>query len=146
LKQLQLGNVAEYTIEFRRLAGRLGWPDEVLIDIIGKGLLDKVREEFEKLEKPSTLFEATNIIIGIDKKYFLESCLRHKQKNKFNGKMPFHRKRNDLLKSEKNSKHSHFRKNKSKNNILSVNYTPNIKTTIKTTFYLDINGRNIEEY
>jgi len=52
------------------LAGRLGWPDEVLIDIIGKGLLDKVREEFEKLEKPSTLFEATNIIIGIDKKCF----------------------------------------------------------------------------
>jgi len=144
LKQLQLGNVAEYTIEFRRLAGRLGWPDEVLIDIIGKGLLDKVREEFDKLEKPSTLFEATNIIIGIDKKCFLESRLRHNQKNKFNGKMSFHRKRNDLLKSEKNSKHSHFRKNKSKNDILSANYTPNIKTTITTTFYLDINGRNIK--
>ena len=60
--------------------------------------------------------------------------------------MPFHRKRNDLLKSEKNSKHFHFRKNKSKNDILSVNYTPNIKTTIKTTFYLNINGRNIKEY
>ena len=43
----------------------IGWPDEVLIDIIGKGLLDKVREEFDKLEKPSTLFEATNIIIGM---------------------------------------------------------------------------------
>ena len=89
-------------------------------------------------------FTATNIIIGIDKKCFLESRLRPKQKNKFNGKMSFHRKRNNLLKSEKNSKHSHFRKNKSKNDILSVNYTPNIKTTITTTFYLDINGRNIK--
>jgi len=68
LKQHQLGSVADYTIEFRRLAGRLRWPDEVLVDIIGKGLIDRVCEEYDKQEKPKTLFEATNIIIGIDKK------------------------------------------------------------------------------
>jgi len=81
LKQKHLGSAAEYTIEFRRLAGCLGWPDKVLIDIIGKGLIDRVREEFDKLDKPETLLEATNIIIGIDKKYYLESCIRHKSSN-----------------------------------------------------------------
>jgi len=76
LKQQQLGRVAEYTIEFRKIAGRLGWPDEVCVYIIGKGLIDKVREEFDKQEKPRILFEATNMIMDIDKKYYLESCIR----------------------------------------------------------------------
>jgi len=61
LRQRELGKVAEFTIEFRQLAARLGWPDEVLTDIIGKGLMDKVREEYDKIDKPKTLFEATNI-------------------------------------------------------------------------------------
>jgi len=142
LKQSQLGSVAEYTIEFRRLAGRLGWPDEVLIDIIGKGLVDKVREEFDKVEKPSTLFEATNTIIGIDKKCYLESSLRNKTKNFKKNHKSFQKKRRELTKIENYKKHFH-NKNKPKNDILSANYTSNGNPTITTAFYLNINDKNI---
>jgi len=148
LKQLQLGNAAEYTIEFRRIAGRLGWPDEVLIDIIGKGLFDKVREEFDKLERPKTLFEATNLIIGIDKKCYLESCLRNKsnksKNNHQNNHQTFKRKKYELNKSEIHHKHSKSKNNKHRQDILSANYTPNGKTSITTTFFIDLNGKKIK--
>jgi len=101
LRQNQLGNIADYTIEFRKLAARLRWPDSVLIDIIGKGLIDKVREELDKVKKPETLFDATNVIIGIDKKCYLESCLRQKSFNNKNGgrNKSFNRKRHELNKT-----------------------------------------------
>ncbi|OUM70680.1 hypothetical protein PIROE2DRAFT_28204, partial [Piromyces sp. E2] len=38
LKQKNLGKATFYTIEFRRLARRIGWPDSVLIDLIRRGL------------------------------------------------------------------------------------------------------------
>jgi len=143
LKQLRLGEAAEYTIEFRRLAGRLGWPDEVLIDIIGKGLVDRVREEFDKLNKPDTLFEATNTIIGIDKKCYLESCIRHKSDNKSKASKSFHRKRKELTKTENRFKKSKFRKNKPNKEILSANYTPSGKLTVTTTFFISCNNKNL---
>jgi len=68
LKQYNLGKAAFYTIEFRRLAKRIGWPDNILIDLIRRGLLEEVKEEFDKIKKPSNFFEATNIKISIDKK------------------------------------------------------------------------------
>jgi len=105
LKQTKIGKAAEYTIEFRSLARRLGWPDKVLIDIIGSGLIDDVREEFDKVEKPSTLFEATNIIIRIDKNFYFEKLLRKESKNHQNHKInrkSFNRKKiNKLNKSKK---------------------------------------------
>jgi len=149
LKQYQLGNAAEYTIEFRRLAGRLGWPDEVLNDIIGRGLLDCVREEFDKLDKPTTLFEATNLIISIDRKLYLESCLRQKANNKNNKRKIFQRQRYEHNQAEKRFKGKNFKKdktkneNKSKNDFLSANYTPNGKNTISTTFYISVNNKKI---
>jgi len=144
LKQLQLGGVADYTIEFRRLAGRLGWPDNVLIDILGKGLLDKVREEFDKMDRPTTLFEATNLIIGIDKKCYLETLIRNKPKNQHNDHKSFNRRKKELNKTANNFKNSHHKKNKFKNDILSANYTPAINSNITSTFYLESKGGNIK--
>jgi len=37
-----------------------------------------VRGEFDKQVRPETIFIATNVIIGIDKRCYLESCLRNK--------------------------------------------------------------------
>jgi len=113
LRPNQLGNVANYTIEFRKLASRLRWTDSVLIDIIEKGLINKVREEFDKVKKPETLFDATNIIIGIDKKCYLESYLRQKSFNNKNGgrNKSFNKKRHELNKTVNHS--SNF-KNKNK--------------------------------
>jgi len=144
LKQLQLGSVADYTIEFRRLAGRLNWPDEVLTDIIGKGLLDKVREEFDKVDKPTTLFEATNLIIGIDKKCYLENLIRNKPKPHHHHHKSFNRRKNELNKTESNFKSNHHKKNKFKNDILSANYTPAVNSTITSTFYVELKGKNIK--
>jgi len=144
LKQNQLGSAADYTIEFRRLAARLGWPDEVLIDIIGRGLINKVREEFDKQEKPTTLFEASNIIIGIDKKCYLENCLRDNSNRIHKNNKSFNRKRHELNRTENHFKSEHNKKNKLKNDIFSANYTPNSKSTITTTFYLSTNGRKMK--
>jgi len=144
LKQHQLGNVADYTIEFRRLAGRLGWPDEVLVDIIGKGLLDRVREEYDKQQKPKTLFEATNIIIGIDKKCYLESCIRHKSNNNhYKNHKTFNKRRHELNKTGSQFKRNKSKKNKFKSDILSANYTPSGNSTMTTTFFIKVNGRNV---
>jgi len=71
-----LGKVPNYTIDFRKIASRLGWPYSVFIDIIGKGLIDQVRKEFDKVKMPKIIFEATNIIISIDKKCYIENSLR----------------------------------------------------------------------
>jgi len=134
LKQNQLGNAADYTIEFRRLALRLGWPDEVYIDLIGKGLLDKVREEYSKIDRPETLFDASNSIIAIDKKCYLESCLRNRNNN--------FKKRGFEY-----NKHNHFhkrnKKRKSDQDILSANYTPNISNKLFTTFTIQANNKEI---
>eukprot|EP00833_Pecoramyces_ruminatium_P012447 jgi/Orpsp1_1/1186479/evm.model.d7180000050916.1 len=61
-KQRTLGKAAFYTIEFRRIAKRIGWSDEVYIDLIRRGLLEEVRKEYDKAERPTNLFEATNLI------------------------------------------------------------------------------------
>jgi len=155
LKQQQLGGVAEYTIEFRKISGRLGWPDEVCVDIIGKGLIDKVREEFDMQEKPRTLFEATNMIMAIDKKYYLESCIRNKRGlfQKRNNKS-FNKKKNELNKSENkfkihNKRENKFKfnknlKNKNNNEVLSANYIPDKSTTMTTTFIISFNNKNIK--
>ncbi|OUM57057.1 hypothetical protein PIROE2DRAFT_18070 [Piromyces sp. E2] len=143
LKQQHLGSAAEYTIEFRRLSGRLGWPDKVLVDIIGKGLIDRVREEFDKLDKPDTLFEATNIIIGIDKKCYLESCIRNKS-GKHSSHKSFRKRRRELNKTENHYKRSNFKKNKFNKELLSANYTPSGETSMTTSFYIQVNGKNIK--
>jgi len=49
LKQLHLGKAAFFTNEFRRLASRIGWNDDVFIDLIRRGLLEEVRLEFDKI-------------------------------------------------------------------------------------------------
>lgn len=147
LRQRELGKVAEFTIEFRQLAARLGWPDEVLIDIIGKGLMDKVREEYDKIDKPKTLFEATNIIINIDKKCYIESCIKNHDEQEYK-KKSFRRRRYELTKTE-NKIHSfkdkrnkdHF---KTKKDILSANYTPNKTVSMISTFLILINGKSLK--
>ncbi|OUM61901.1 hypothetical protein PIROE2DRAFT_44845 [Piromyces sp. E2] len=69
LKQKNLGKANFYTIEFRRLARRIGWPYSVLIDLIKRGLLEDVKKEFDNVRnKPKTLFEVANVIIEVDKK------------------------------------------------------------------------------
>jgi len=148
LKQLSFGGAAEFTIEFRRLAGQFGWPDNVLIDILRKGLLDKVREEFIKFtERPKTLFEATNLVIEIDKKCHLESLLRLKHKDTNN---KFNRNSNKNKHYSHNSERSHkkrFKPNKHKHNpdVLSANYTPSGKSPIITsTFFIDFKGKKIQ--
>ncbi|OUM68914.1 hypothetical protein PIROE2DRAFT_38727, partial [Piromyces sp. E2] len=82
LKQKTLGKAAYYTIEFRRLASRIGWEDKVYIDFIRRGLLEIVKKEFNKTDIPESLFDATNLIITLDKKCFLN--LNEKQKFKIN--------------------------------------------------------------
>ena len=143
LRQHQLGNVAEYTIEFRRLAGRLGWPDEVLVDIIGKGLIDRVREEYDKQEKPKSLFEATNIIIGIDKKCYLESRIRHKSNNNRNYHNKSQKRKQDSNKFRNQSNYHKNNNKKPKKDILSANYTPSGTQTMTTMFLIKLNGRDI---
>ena len=142
LQQQKLGKAAEYTIEFRKIASRLGWPDSVFIDIIGKGLIDQVRDEFDKVKNPKTLFEATNIIINIDKKCYIENSLRGcssedpRRKSK-----TFGRKKYELNKtSNKNFFKSKFN-NKQKKEVLSANYTPDKSTTMVTTFVILLNER-----
>jgi len=143
LKQTQLGKVADYTIEFRRIANRIGWHDEVFMDIIGKGLLDRVREEYDKVDKPKNLFEATNIIIGIDKKCYLENCIRNKNNYSKNNKT-FGRRKYELNKSENKTKHWKNKKDKIKSEILSANYTPNNKNSMTTTFTIMVKGKSIK--
>ena len=97
LKQHHFGKAALFTIEFRRLAGRIGWPDDVFIDLIRRGLLEEVKKEFDKLDKPKTLFDATNAIISIDKKCILEQKTKF-NKAKDNNGSTFKRRRHELNK------------------------------------------------
>eukprot|EP00833_Pecoramyces_ruminatium_P015970 jgi/Orpsp1_1/1190002/evm.model.d7180000076044.2 len=46
-KQRTLGKAAFYTIEFG-IVKRIGWSDEVYIDLIRRGLLEEVRKEYDK--------------------------------------------------------------------------------------------------
>jgi len=76
LKQIKVGKAAIYIIEFRRLSGRIDWLDIILQDLIRRGLLPEIRKEYDKIEKkPDTLFETTNLIIDVDKKYYLKNNL-----------------------------------------------------------------------
>ena len=147
LRQRELGKVAEFTIEFRQLAARLGWLDEVLIDIIGKGLMDKVREEYDKIDKPKTLFEATNIIINIDKKCYIESCIKNHDEQEYK-KKSFRRRRYELTKTENKIHSFKDKKNKdhfkTKKDILSANYAPNKTVSMISTFLILINGKSLK--
>ncbi|OUM62195.1 hypothetical protein PIROE2DRAFT_11604 [Piromyces sp. E2] len=105
------------------------------------GLIDRVREEFDKLDKPDILFEATNIIIGIDKKCYLESCIRNKSGKHSNHKS--FRKRRELN-TENHSKRNNFKRNKFNKELLSANYTPSGETSMTTSFYIQVNGKNIK--
>lgn len=142
LKQLHLGKAAFFTIEFRRLASRIGWNDDVFIDLIRRGLLEEVRLEFDKIERPKTLFEATNSIISIDKKCFINNLAKTNKSTNKSQK----RKRDEHPKQEfKNNKvHKKFRKNQNKESILSANYTPNTSNSMTTTFILNNNGKKMK--
>ena len=69
------------------------------IDLIRRGLVEEVRKKFDKLEKPKNLFEATNIIIGNDKKCFIEQELKIKEQKKNTISKTFRRKQYELNKS-----------------------------------------------
>ena len=116
----------------------------MLVDIIGKGLLYRVREEYDKQQKPKTLFEATNIIIEIDKKCYLESYIRHKSNNNhYKNHKTFNKRRRELNKTGSQFKRNKSKKNKFKSGILSANYTPSGNSTMTTTFFIKVNGRNV---
>ena len=127
LRQRNLGKAAYYTIEFRQLAKRIGWDDNVYIDIIRRGLLDEVKEEFDKETRPSSLFDATNLIITLDKKCLLDS--KSKSKNKTPSEK-FNNKRKAYEDRRSNFKNKNFKKQKP-HNVLSANYTPD-KTNVMT--------------
>ncbi|OUM63002.1 hypothetical protein PIROE2DRAFT_43743 [Piromyces sp. E2] len=83
LKQKNLGKATFYTIKFRRLARRIGWPDSVLIDLIRRDLLEDVKKEFDNVKnKPKTLFEVANVIIEVDKKLLLNNKYKSENNNK----------------------------------------------------------------
>jgi len=48
-------------------------------------------KDFDKLDKTDTLFEATNVIIGIDKKCYLLSRIWHKSGNHNNNQKSFNK-------------------------------------------------------
>jgi len=101
------------------LAGRLGWQDEVFIDLIGRGFLSKVRDEFDKVDKPETLFEATNLIIGLDKKCLIENRLNYTPSYHNKSHKTYSRKKHELNKTE--NKHKNFH---SKNNLRMMFFSP----------------------
>jgi len=139
-----LGKAAFFTIEFRRLANRIGWPDDVNIDLIRRGLVEEVRKKFEKLEKPKNLFEATNIIIGIDKKCFIEQELKIKEQKKNTISKTFRRKQYEFNKSSlKNNHKNKFNKHHGKEELLSANYTPSSNNSMTTTFLIIVNEKKI---
>jgi len=147
LKQVHLGKAAFFTIEFRRLANRIGWPDDVNIDLIRRGLVEEVHKKFDKLEKPKNLFEATNIIIGIDKKCFIEQELKIKEQKKNTISKTFRRKQYELNKSSlKNNHKNKFKKHHGnfKEELLSANYTPCSNNSMTTTFLIIVNGKKIK--
>jgi len=138
LKQKTLGKAAFFTIEFRRLAKRIGWDDRVNIDLIRRGLLEEVRKEFDKAERPENLFEATNLIITLDKKCYLEESLKFK--NKITKTREFKRKHYEDNKFKHNRNHKRNRSNE----ILSANYTPNKVNSMTCIFTLTINNKKLK--
>jgi len=137
LKQKNLGKAAFYTIEFRRLAKRIGWEEKVNIDLIRRGLLEEVRKEYDKVKKPLTLFETTNLIITLDKKCFLETKLKNKTKTTSESQ---NNKRKYYEKDKRNSKYKHHKTQKY-NNLLSVNFTPDKNNTMTCTFTISYNNK-----
>ena len=142
LRQRTLGKAAFYTIEFRRLAKRIGWNDGVYIDLIRRGLLEEVQKEFDKAERPSNLFEATNLIITLDKKCYLETNLKSKDKSP---KDTYHkRKFSESKRSEyRNKNYQKYKKSKI-DNLLSANFTPNKKNMMTSTFLFVVNNDKIK--
>jgi len=138
LKQRTLGKAAYYTIEFRRLATRIGWNDKIFIDLIRRGLLEEVQKEFGKAETPKSLFDATNLIITLDKKCFLDSNLKAKSKNP---KETIINKRKYPEQRWNNSKYkNNYKKNKS-DNVLSANYTPNKTNSMTCNFIISVDEK-----
>ena len=147
LKQKHLGKATFYTIEFRRLSRRIGWQDNVLIDLIRRGLIDEVKEEFDKVKnKPQTLFEATNMIIEIDKRCLLNNKITNSHINKFNKKSTFRMKRHELNKNDKKA-YNHFKHNElrsKKKNLLSANFTPSFTGKMTNTFTISFNNKPLK--
>ena len=137
LKQRKLGNAAEYTIQFRHLATRIKWPDSVLIDLLRRGLIEEVREEYDKKDLPTKLFEATNLIIKIDKYcYFRNNILNNGINEKTN------KRRINIVGKHQDIKRNRNNNYKRKEEVtLSTSYT-NSKSDQKmvSTFY--IQGKN----
>jgi len=116
----------------------------VNIDLIRRGLVEEVRKKFDKLEKPKYLFEATNIIIEIDKKCFIEQELKIKEQKKNTISKMFRRKQYELNKSSlKNNHKNKFKKHHGKE-LLSANYTPSLNNSMTTTFLIIVNGKKIK--
>ena len=145
LKQYNLGKAAFYTIEFRSLAKLIRWPDNVLIDLIRRGLLEEVKEEFDKIKKPSNLFEATNIIISIDKKCYTTVNTRKNilliENNHKKGFKRRHFKNEPTEDKEKKYFKAYRGKNKQ---MLTANYTLNNENTMTTTFTIFFGTKSLK--
>lgn len=121
------------------MVSRIGWTDDVNIDLIRRGLLEEAQKRFDKEEKPKDLFEATNLIISIDKRCYLDQELKTKDKKKTLTIKTFKRKQHELNKSTNKYHYKNkFRKHKEKNEILS-NYTPSSNSSMTTTFLIIVN-------
>ena len=143
LKPLHLGRAALYTIEFRRLAGRIEWPNDVFIDLIKRGLLEDVKTVFDKLDKPKILFEATNSIINIDRKCLLKQKVKTNDYKPRSGKS-FKRKRHETNMTENKFKHNKHHKRRNNGSILSANYTTSHNNKMTTPFLLTVNNKKIK--
>ena len=145
LKQKHLGKATFYTIEFRRLLRRIGWQDNILIDLIRRELIDEVKE-FDKVKnKPQTLFEATNII-EIDKRCLLNNKVTNIHINKFNKKSTYRMNIHELNKND-NKAFNHFKHNElrtKKKNLLSANFTPSFTGKMTNTFTISFNNKPLK--
>lgn len=66
----QIRSAAAYAIALRRVASKLDWEDEVLMEIFYQGLKDEVKDELYKADRPDTLTEYVTMAVKIDERQY----------------------------------------------------------------------------
>jgi len=94
-------------------------------------------------DRPSNLFEATNLIISLDKQCYLEENALLKNKTSYKErdfkKRHYENKRND----SKNKYNKKYKKYKT-NEVLSANYTPNKTNSMTSIFTLKFDNKKLK--
>ena len=66
----QIKSAAAYAIAFRRIAAKLEWDDDVLMEIFYQGLKAEVKDELYKADRPDTLTEYITMTVKIDEREY----------------------------------------------------------------------------